>query len=344
MPASAPPLCLLTGDQTLRALPVVRDALATRWRLETWLPSDSDAALAAAMAEAAALVTGADSLISRLFKAVPLGRKLELFQIPFSGYDWLDRTILPPQTRVCNVWGHQPAIAEWVIAGLLAFETGLLRIDAEFRAGNWKSRGMNPTPVYHREIAGKTLGIVGYGQIGREIASRAHALGMRVVATARRARASEAPLDWLGKLSDLPRLLAESDYIALACDLNETTRGLIGADALERMKRDAVLINVARGDVVDEAALYEALRTRRIAGAVLDVWWVYPDFRSTEDSGPLPSRLPYHTLDNVIMSPHRAGITLEGETRRWQMIARNLDHLGRGEALENVVIDRRTSP
>lgn len=342
MPAE--PLCLFTGQMALPALPEVEAALETPWRFATWVPDESEEKLAALLGEADALMTGADSLSGRLYKAVPAARRLKLWQIPFSGYDWLDRRILPSGTVVCNVWGHQPAIAEWVMAAILAVETGLLRFDAEFRAGSWQSAGLRQPSVYHREVAGKRLGIVGYGQIGREVAERAAALGMSVAATARRARPAEPPLAWLGSLEDLPRLLSESDYVALTCDLNDTTRGLIDASALARMKPEAVLVNVARGEVIEEAALYEALRTRRIAGAALDVWWVYPDLRKPEDPGPRPAHFPFHELPNVILSPHRSGITREGEARRWRMIAGNLDRLSRGEALRNVVIgaDRPT--
>jgi phosphoglycerate dehydrogenase-like enzyme len=113
---------------------------------------------------------------------------------------------------------------------------------------------------------------------------------------------------------------------------------MIGRAELERAKDSAILVNVARGPVVDEAALYEALKTRRIRGAFIDVWYTYP---GQDNPAPLPSQFPFHELDNVIMTPHCAGRTREGDIRRWKTVGENLRRWRQGEPLMNVVMDNR---
>ncbi len=332
-------LCILAGGQALRGEAILREALTTDWRVETWKPSDPEERRSALFSTATAIVTGFDSIGRTLFDAIRNAPRLRLVQLPFSGYEWLQQDTLPAGSVACNVFGHQPGIAEFVLAGLFAFETQMCRLDAEFRAEGWPSGGRQPSYGISGELGGKSLGIIGYGQIGRELAQRAAALGLSVIATARRPRPAEPPLSFLGTQGDVERVLRESDYVALTCELNDSTEGLINAARIACMKPSAVLVNVARGPVVEEAALYEALKSRRIRGAIIDVWWNYP--RRGSETTTRPSNLPFHDLDNVIMSPHRAGSTREGEPRRYKMIARNLDRLVRGETLENIVMRAR---
>lgn len=137
----------------------------------------------------------------------------------------------------------------------------------------------------------------------------------------------------LGAMADLPRLLAEADFVVLAVPLDPSTTGLIGAAELAAMKPTAFLVNVARGEVVAEAALYEALRDGRIAGAAIDTWYRYP-----EAGEPLrPSAFPFHELPNAILTPHIAGWTEGTFRQRWVTIAENLRRLGTGEPFLNVV-------
>ena len=120
----------------------------------------------------------------------------------------------------------------------------------------------------------------------------------------------------------------------IACPLTTETRGLIDARRLTLMQDSAVLINIARGELVDESALFTALSDRKIAGAALDVWWRYPD---DDDPAPRPSRFPFWDLPNVLMTPHVAAWTDGMLSRRWKKIAANLDRFANGEPLENVV-------
>jgi phosphoglycerate dehydrogenase-like enzyme len=130
-------------------------------------------------------------------------------------------------------------------------------------------------------------------------------------------------------------LLPQCDFVLIACPLTAETRGLIDARRLRLMRPQAVLVNVARAAIVDEEALFQALSSRSIAGAVLDVWYAYP---TAEEPQAKPSRFPFESLDNVTMTPHASAWTDELIARRWRFIAANLDRFARGEALQNVVI------
>ncbi|MEM6441835.1 MAG: NAD(P)-dependent oxidoreductase, partial [Pseudomonadota bacterium] len=140
--------------------------------------------------------------------------------------------------------------------------------------------------------------------------------------------------DWLGQPDSLDKLLKESDFVLVATDMNAETIGLIDADRLAAMKPDGVIINVGRGRVIDEDALYDALAAKRIGGAVIDVWYNYA---SPADPDPWPCNRPFQDLDNVILSPHRSAVTEAMHARRWRFVAENCLRIGRGEPPENVV-------
>ncbi|HEY8478124.1 MAG TPA: 2-hydroxyacid dehydrogenase [Chloroflexota bacterium] len=170
----------------------------------------------------------------------------------------------------------------------------------------------------------KTVGIIGLGDIGRELAQRCKACGMRVLAVKRSVAPDLAPslgLDWLGTPEQLPRLLAESDFVVVCCPLNDETRGLVGRTALRQMKRSAYLVNVSRGGVVDHDALVEALDERWIAGAGLDVYWIEPV--DPED--------PVLRHPHVIATPHIAGVTDASYAGIAAVVAENVRRLERGE-------------
>lgn len=325
---------LLMGAAVSEARNTLQEALIPGWRLETWRQEEGLDILGARMARADALVPGADALLTGAFhKTVGQARRLKLINIPFAGVEWLDPALLPPGCLVCNAAGHESTMAEYVLGALLRHEIRFDRLDADFRAGSWRHRGVGKTGLYQGEIRGKTLGIIGFGAIGRAVASRAAAFDMRVIAVSRSERPLPAGLSWYGTLDALPRLLDESDYVVLACDLNDTTRGLLGAEEFAVMKPTAVLVNVARGEVADEEALYNALKNKQIGGAVLDVWYRYPPGRdpTPASGGPRPSRFDFAALDNVLMTPHCAAHTREADSRRLQCIAENLNRYVRGE-------------
>lgn len=262
--------------------------------------------------------------------------RLRLIQVPGAGTDRVDRAAMPAGAVLANAYGHEAGIAEYVLGAMLAWNRGFSRLDASLRRGRWEAAWSHdePPPPVVPELAGRTLGVLGYGRIGQAVARRARAFDMRVLAIRREPRGTSAEgLAFLGGPDALDRLLRESDYLAITLALTPDTRGLVGARELGLMKPTAMLINVARGEVVDEDALYGALAERRIAGAALDVWYRYP----TAPGPTLPSRRPFHELPNVVMTPHVSGWTDGMLAARAAVIAGNIERVARGDPPENLV-------
>jgi len=208
------------------------------------------------------------------------------------------------------------SVAEYVIAMVLVLLRGAFGATADVAAGAWPRQRL-----IGREASGRTLGLVGFGAIAHGVASRARALGMDVLATDPYL-APNAPAWQLAERADLDDLLRRSDAISVHVPLTAETRGMIGADALGTMRQGAVLINTARGGVVDEVALAGALRGGPLAGAALDVFETEP---LTPEAGNL-----FRDLPNVILTPHIAGLTTESNVRVSDLIAdKVLAHLAR---------------
>ncbi len=254
----------------------------------------------------------------------------KLFQVAGAGTDAVDATLLPPGCALCNVFGHEPAITEYVMAALLARHVPLAEADGQLRRGDWHYWAGKPTGL-RSELGAETLGIVGFGHIGKAVAARAAAFGMRVE-VANRSPVAEAGPDRVWPLDRLAGMAAGVDILLNTLPLTEETRSLIGAEVLGALSSRAVVMNVGRGAVIDEKALYEALRDRRIAGAIIDTWYVYPD---AANPAPLPATLPFHDLPNVVMTPHMSGWTRGTIDRRRAYMAENVTRLARGAPLLN---------
>src|SRR5207302_6291654 len=230
--------------------------------------------------------------------------------------------------------GHEPAIAEYVLMTLLALTHRLVDTVTEFRGGSWAAHqpaGGSP----HGEVLGKTIGIVGYGRIGRDVAKRAVSFGCKIIAANRSPVADKGDASEIYPLTELDRMLPQCDVVLIAAGLGPETRGLIDARRLALMKPTAVLINIGRALIVEEAALYEALRDKRIGAAAIDVWWRYP---TPAEPNARPSHFPFHELPNALMTPHCSSATDGARDRRWGDLAANLDRFVRGDELHNLVL------
>jgi phosphoglycerate dehydrogenase-like enzyme len=210
-------------------------------------------------------------------------------------------------------------VAEYVLGAMLSFSLDLPGFAGHQRARRWTAGKVEP-------IAGRTVLILGLGKSGQEIARRAKAMGMTTLGVRARPKPT-ADLDEVHGSDDLPELWGRADFIVCCLPLLETTRGFIAAEAFAAMRPTAVLIDVSRGGVVDEAALLVALAAGRIKGAALDVF-------ATE---PLPADHSLWDYKNVIITPHCSSVYDGWETRSARMFADNLSRYRRGEALQNVV-------
>ena len=223
---------------------------------------------------------------------------------------------------------HGPVVAEHVIALLFALAKRLPDAVLLQRKHTWGQESMwrgRPRP---RELAGATVGLVGIGSIGREVAKHASALGMHVVATREHPeKGSPENVEKIFSSSQIDALLSQSDYVILAAPLTSATRSLMNAARFAKMKADACLINVSRGPLVDQAALAKALREKKIGGAALDVF----------DQEPLPADSQLWDLENLLITPHTAAMTEKLWERHYKPIAQNLRRFLADKPLQAIV-------
>jgi phosphoglycerate dehydrogenase-like enzyme len=281
-----------------------------------------------------AAYAAADVVIGiRYDSALPTPERLSLFHVPGAGYDKVDLEAVPGGAVVCNCFGHGPAIAEYVMSALLTRHVPLADADTRLRQGDWAYWAGAPDRV-HDELAEKTIGLVGFGHIGQAIATRAKAFEMRVHVANRSPVAHSSVVDRWFALDDLSEFWGSADFVVVSVPLTAQTEGIVGAAAFAAMRRSAVVVNVGRGATIDERALFDALASQRIAGAVIDTWYQYP---SPDHGKVLPSTLPFHTLPNVVMTPHMSGWTRGTIRRRQRAMADNILRRFAGQACENVV-------
>jgi phosphoglycerate dehydrogenase-like enzyme len=228
--------------------------------------------------------------------------------VEFLPFDLLRRS----GVTVTNSRGlYADALGEFAIAAMLWFAKDLRRMLRNQDGRRWE-------PYTVERLEGRTVGIIGYGGVGEAAGRRAASLGMRVLPVRRRQEFGEPTVD---------EVIAQSDYLVVSTPLTPRTWRLISRERIAAMKPNAVLINLGRGATVDEEALVEALRERRIRGAALDVFEVEP----------LPPAHPLWELDNVLISPHTADHTDDSHLRAMQFFVENLKRFRAGESLQNVV-------
>ena len=263
----------------------------------------------------------------------PRPRCVRLYQVAGAGYDGIDFSCLPKECTVCNCFGHEEAITEYVMAALLTRYVPLVEADRKMRSGGWDYQAGRSAGL-RQECSGTAIGIVGYGHIGSSVARRAKAFNM-VVHVANRSRpTADATVDYYYPLPELHTFLASVDVVVVALPLSNETSGLIDHRAFAAMRPDCLVINVGRGPVVDEKALYEALVQKKIGGAVIDTWYLYP---KDDNDATYPGTFPFHTLDNIIITPHMSGWTWGTIRRRQRVMAENINRLETGEPLLNIV-------
>jgi phosphoglycerate dehydrogenase-like enzyme len=219
-----------------------------------------------------------------------------------------------------NSGSYDIQIAEHLMAFVFAASRQLHRYRDNQRASEWKEQ-------QHQELRDATIVVYGMGSIGGEIARLASAVGMRVIGVRRRAGPAESGIDRVVAADRLAEVVGEADYLAIAAPLTPATRGSISREVISRMKPTAWIMNIARGAIVDEPALIEALQAKRIGGAALDVF-------TTE---PLPKESPLWNLENVIITPHHSGSSPRAGERTLALFAENLRRYKAGEPLINRV-------
>jgi len=291
------------------------DAVAT---LSVGFDVHYDASLVDRRSELAERVGDSDALIVRNrtqvdAKLIASARRLRVVGRLGVGLDNID-------TQACASRGIEVipatganalAVAEYVIGTAMLLLRGAYGSTREVAAGSWPRSALSNG----RELAGKTLGLIGFGGIGRLTASLARALGMRVVAHDSLLPASSVVWSEIGALPlPLDEVLREADVVSLHIPLTAETRNLVDASRLALMKRDAILVNTARGGVVDEEALAKALREGRLGGAALDVF----------GNEPLPAGSPLADCPNLVLTPHIAGVTRESNMRVSTVIAQKV--------------------
>jgi glyoxylate reductase len=242
------------------------------------------------------------------------------------GFDNID---IPAATERGVPIGNTPGVlteaaADFAFALLMASARNIVQGADYVRAGKWKTWG--PTLLLGADITGATLGIVGFGRIGQALAMRARGFDMRIVYNNLR-RVPEVEKMTGASYTDLDTLLADSDFVSVHTDLNEQSRHMFNATTFAKIKRGATFINTARGPIVDQRALYDALKSGHLRAAALDV----------TDPEPLPMDNPLYTLENCLIVPHIASATFETRGKMAEMAARNLIAGVNGERLPTCV-------
>ncbi len=269
----------------------------------------------------------------KLNDGMPIPLKARLFHAPAAGTDAVNTALLPTQCTLANCFGHENAIAEYVIAALLMRHVPLARADQDLRQQRWTYWAGRPTAL-RTELGSQTMGLLGFGHIAQTVALRAKALGMRVH-VANRSPINHPAVDQSWTLDGLHEFMASTDVVVVSLPLTSSTAGLVDAPAIAAMRPDAVLMNVGRGAVIDETALYNALKAHQIGGAVIDTWYQYPTPTQAECA---PSQYDFASLDNVLMTPHMSGWTAGTVRRRQEPLSDNIGRLSRGEPLVNVLL------
>lgn len=266
---------------------------------------------------------------------------LRALVVPWAGVPVPTRDLLMdfPQIAVHNIHHNALPVAEMAVTLMLAASKFIVPSDHTFRSNDWSPRFLQPDPALL--IKGKTALIIGYGAIGKEVGRMCLGLGMHVQTIRRHLPATQPANEGAEAITQyapdaLQSLLAHTDVVIISVPLTPETRGLLGAKELALLPPHAILVNVSRAEIVDEAALFTALKDRTLYAAGMDVWYRNPGSES-EAVGFAPSTYPFHELENVVISPHRAGHAPEAEQLRMQYLADMLNTAAQGEPMPNQI-------
>lgn len=267
--------------------------------------------------------------------------KLRAVIAPFAGApkETIDLLREYPHITLHSVHYNVASTSELALGLMLAAAKTIIPLDRELRSNDWRSRYGKTSVII---LDGKTVTILGYGRIGQRIGAACQAMGMKVVGVRRHVGREADPGEQshvsapVFPPSALPALLPHSQILICALPLTAETEGMIGKKELAMLPKDAIVVNVGRGPVFDEEALFEALQSGSLLGAGLDVWYQYPQ-RIEDRVGTSPSRFPFHTLDNVVMSPHRGGFLSAAEGHRLTELAALLNAAAEGHPIPSAV-------
>ena len=295
---------------------------------EIWLTSGEPSA----PADYEVLVTGRPRL-----EHLTTSPNLRLLIIPYAGLPSATRDLLQdfPGLAVHNLHHNAALTAEMAVTLMLAAAKFIVPCDRALRQNDWRPR-YHPLPALSLE--GKTTLILGFGQVGQRIGRACHALGMQILAVRRQAQLPvqlEYPVEIHGPAL-LDQLLPRAQILMIALPATSATEGLLDERELALLPRGAVLVNIGRGAIVDQKALYTALVNGQLGAAGLDVWYHYPRSQAEWEGTP-PADFPFQALDNVVLSPHRAGASTETEALRMTHLANLLNAAARGKTVPNRV-------
>jgi phosphoglycerate dehydrogenase-like enzyme len=264
-------------------------------------------------------------------------QKLHTLIIPFTGLPESTRALMGafPQIAIHNLHHNATDTAEMALALLLAAAKYVIPFDQRLRAHDWSPR-YRPSPAIR--LRDSTTLILGFGHIGQSLGKICHAIGMKILAVRRHPERMQAiPFDAeIYEITALNELLPRVQVLMICLPLTSATENLIGSEEINLMPPGGILVNVSRGRIVNQTALYQALREHHLAAAGLDVWYNYPVAPNERTHKP-PADFPFHELENAVLSPHRAGLTKETERERIKQLGDLLNTAALGLPLPNRV-------
>jgi phosphoglycerate dehydrogenase-like enzyme len=256
-----------------------------------------------------------------------------MWQVMAAGWDGVSPDGFPNGSVTCNCFGHEISIAEYVMQSVFHWQRPMIDAFERMKNNDWYYHTPASFPDV-REAYGKTLGILGFGMIGKEVANRAKAFGMKVLVCNRSVVETGDGVDAYYPIDQVAEFAAEVDFLSISVHLAEATANIIDAALLNGMKKDAVIINVGRAGLIDEHAIFDALKEKCIRGAILDPQYNYP---TAENPNAKPTNLDFTTLDNALLTSHMSGVSDRLLARRAEFVANNIMRLVRGDKPENIV-------